>query len=66
MSKIEVERRGYRPKEFCARWGIGMSTLYRKFREGEIRPIKIGPSTTIITVEEETRWLAASATPEAA
>ena len=66
MSKpVEVERRGYRPKEFCARYALGMSTLYRKFRDNEIRPIKIGRNT-FITTEEEARWLAAISEPEAA
>lgn len=37
----------YTPKEACAATGLGMTTLYKLMKEGQIRKVKIGSRTLI-------------------
>jgi predicted site-specific integrase-resolvase len=44
-------------KEFCYRNGIGRTTAYKEIKQGRLQPKKVG-KRTLISLEEEARWLA--------
>lgn len=57
MSKSEfTERNCFSVKQFCFRNGIGRTTAYKEIKEGRLRPKKVG-KRTLISIEEEARWL---------
>jgi predicted site-specific integrase-resolvase len=58
MSKSEyLERNCFSLSEFCFRNGIGRTTAYKEIKQGRLHPKKVG-KRTLISLEEETRWLA--------
>ncbi len=44
--------------EFCARYGVGMTTAYKEIRERRLSVRKVG-RRTLIPVAEAERWFAA-------
>lgn len=57
MSKSKfTERNCFSLEEFCFRNGIGRTTAYKEIKEGRLRPKKVG-KRTLISIEEEARWL---------
>lgn len=51
------ERNCFSIREFCYRNGVGRTTAYKEIKEGRLSPRKLG-KRTLISVEEERRWLA--------
>ena len=51
------ERNCFSVEEFCFRNAIGRTTAYNEIKEGRLHPKKVG-RRTIISLEEEARWLA--------
>jgi len=50
------ERNCFSVKEFCFRNSIGRTTAYKEIKAGRLHPKKVG-KRTLISVEEEVRWL---------
>jgi predicted site-specific integrase-resolvase len=53
----EIEPRAFRPREFCRRNGIGLTTFYALLNEGKLKARKIG-NATIVLADDEAAWLA--------
>ena len=51
-------KRSFRVDEFAARNSISRAQVYVELREGRLNARKVG-SATLITIEDETAWLAA-------
>jgi len=59
---MQRERKSWRPVEFAERHGVSLSFIYREIREERLRAHKPTGSITIITREDEDRWLDAMPT----
>ncbi len=53
---MEVDRKAFAVREFCARNGICRQTFYDEIRRGRLHAIKLGKKT-IVTAESERAWL---------
>ena len=53
---MEVDRKVFSVREFCARNGICRQTFYDEIRRGRLHAIKLGKKT-IVTNESERAWL---------
>ncbi|MBR0974086.1 DNA-binding protein [Bradyrhizobium japonicum] len=51
-------KRSFRVDEFAARNSISRAQVYVEMKEGRLNARKVG-SATLITIEDETAWLAA-------
>lgn len=43
-----AQKKAYRPKEACARYGFGLTTCYKLIKEKRIEAVKIGAGTFIL------------------
>lgn len=61
MATIQPEsskkRRAMSVRDFCAEYGVSRSKAYELFRDGAIRPVKVGIKT-LIRVDDAEAWLA--------
>ncbi len=51
------QRRAMSVRDFCTEYGVSRSKAYELFREGAVRPVKLGVKT-LIRVDEAEAWLA--------
>jgi hypothetical protein len=61
MEKMEIgqaAKRSFRVDEFAIRNSISRAQVYVELKEGRLNGRKVG-SATLITIEDETAWLAA-------
>jgi excisionase family DNA binding protein len=57
MSPLPPNRKCYRPEEFAELTGYGLSTLFKRIREGKLRAYRDGPSITLIRHEDGEAFL---------
>jgi predicted site-specific integrase-resolvase len=53
---IPESKNALRPKEFCQRNSVGMTTFYQEVKNGRLKVRKVGKAT-IIPIEQEREWL---------
>ncbi|MBP1092995.1 hypothetical protein [Bradyrhizobium diazoefficiens] len=58
MEIVQATKRSFRVDEFAARNSISRAQVYIELKEGRLNARKVG-SATLITVEDESAWLAA-------